>query len=103
MGCETGWRGVFRLSEVLDRESLQRIIDWLDTNAMFYGDYSWNKAEWRKPSPEGETTLREHIRDTFGRYVSEEIVDSILAQPNGLHLGGKRAIALIENIQRKTL
>ncbi len=29
------------------------------------------------------------IRDTFGRYVSEEIVDSILAQPNGLHLGGK--------------
>lgn len=29
------------------------------------------------------------IRDTFGRYVSEEIVDSILAQPKGLHLGGK--------------
>lgn len=29
------------------------------------------------------------IRDTFGRYVSEEIVESILAQPNGLHLGGK--------------
>lgn len=34
-------------------------------------------------------TNHQFIRDTFGRYVSEEIVDSILAQPNGLHLGGK--------------
>ena len=48
----------------LDRESFQRIVDWLDTNALFYGDYSWNKAEWRKPSPGGEQALREHIRKT---------------------------------------
>ena len=34
------------------------------------------------------------IRDTFGRYVSEEIVDSILAQPNGLHLGGKLVVEI---------
>src|SRR3990172_5383353 len=50
----------------LDRESFQRIVDWLDTNAMFYGDYSWNKPEWRKPAPEGEKALREHAGDCFG-------------------------------------
>ena len=56
----------------LDRESLQRIFDWLDTNAMFYGDFSWNKVEWRKPSPEGEKALREHIRATFGQKLAEQ-------------------------------
>ena len=35
------------------------------------------------------------IRDTFGRYVSEEIVDNILAQPDGMHLGGKTTHASI--------
>jgi hypothetical protein len=50
----------------LDRESFQRIIDWLDVNAVCYGDFSWNKPEWRKPSPEGERALREHIGRRFG-------------------------------------
>ena len=38
----------------LDRESFQRIVEWLDVNAVCYGDYSWNKPEWREPSPDGE-------------------------------------------------
>ena len=50
----------------LDRESRQRIIEWLDLNAPFYGTYSWNKDEWRQPSPEGEKALRAHIRQRFG-------------------------------------
>jgi len=50
----------------LDPESRQRIIDWLDLNAPFYGTYSWNKDEWRRPAPEGESMLREHIRRRFG-------------------------------------
>jgi hypothetical protein len=50
----------------LDAESRQRIIDWLDLNAQFYGTYSWNKDEWRRPNPEGEKVLRAHIRQTFG-------------------------------------
>jgi adenylate cyclase len=29
------------------------------------------------------------IRDTFGRYVSDEVVDSILASPEGMSLGGE--------------
>ena len=50
----------------LDPESRQRIIDWLDLNAQFYGTYSWNKDEWRRPDPEGEMALRSHIRQRFG-------------------------------------
>jgi hypothetical protein len=56
----------------LDGESFQRIVDWLDTNALFYGDYSWNKIQWRKASPEGETALREHIRAKFGHELAEQ-------------------------------
>jgi hypothetical protein len=50
----------------LDPESRQRIIDWLDVNGQCYGTYSWNKDEWRRPSPEGEKALRAHIRQRFG-------------------------------------
>jgi hypothetical protein len=50
----------------LDPESRQRIIDWLDLNAPLYGTYSWNKDEWRRPDPDGEQTLRVHIRQRFG-------------------------------------
>ena len=50
----------------LDRDSFQRIVDWLDLNAVCYGDYSWNKLEWRTPLPDGERALREHLRARFG-------------------------------------
>jgi len=50
----------------LDSDSRQRIIDWLDLNAQFYGTYSWNKDEWRRPNSEGEKVLRAHIRRRFG-------------------------------------
>ncbi len=57
----------------LDPKSRQRIIDWLDLNAQFYGTYSWNKDEWRQPDPEGEKALRAHLRQMFG--------DALAAQP----------------------
>jgi hypothetical protein len=56
----------------LDRESFARIVDWLDVNAVCYGDYSWNKLEWRDPLPEGERALREHIRGRFGPALAEQ-------------------------------
>jgi hypothetical protein len=55
-----------------DPESFQRVVDWLDLNAQFYGDYSWNKDEWRRPSPKGERALREGIRKTFGPKMAEQ-------------------------------
>jgi hypothetical protein len=50
----------------LDLESRQRIVDWLDLNAQFYGTYSWNKDEWRRPDPAGEAALRARVRQQFG-------------------------------------
>lgn len=50
----------------LDRQSFARVVDWLDANAVCYGDYSWNKPGWRSARPEGELALRMAIRDRFG-------------------------------------
>jgi len=50
----------------LDSESFRRIVQWLDVNAPFNGDYSWNKAEWLIPAPPGLGALRDHVRATFG-------------------------------------
>jgi hypothetical protein len=52
--------------EKLEGESLQRVVDWLDLNAQFFGEYSWHKDEWRRPDPAGEAALREYIGKTFG-------------------------------------
>jgi len=65
----------------LDAESLDRIIQWLDMNAIFYGDYSWNKAEWRKPNPQGEKQLRAYIRDVFSRVADEKEAMTLANQP----------------------
>jgi hypothetical protein len=49
-----------------DRESFLRVIHWLDLNAQFFGDYSWNKQEWRQVAPEGEKALRAYVEELFG-------------------------------------
>jgi hypothetical protein len=56
----------------LDGESFSRIVDWLDVNAVCYGDYSWNKPEWCPPFQEGERALRAAIRDRFGPAMAQE-------------------------------
>ena len=50
----------------LDRQSFQRIVDWLDLNAQFYGDYSFNRIEDQPPQAEGEKALREAVAKRFG-------------------------------------
>ncbi len=56
----------------LDRDGFQRIVDWLDLNAQYYGDYSWNRVEHRRPSLNGERALREHIKNVFGEELAKE-------------------------------
>ncbi|HUT33151.1 MAG TPA: hypothetical protein VNE39_06720 [Planctomycetota bacterium] len=56
----------------LDRESFQRIVDWLDLNAQFYGDYSFNRIETQPPLPEGEKALREAIARRFGQELAQQ-------------------------------
>ena len=58
--------GPHRKRVALDPESFQRIVDWLDLNAQYYGDYSWNRLERRLPSVEGERALREHLKGSCG-------------------------------------
>ncbi|NQU22588.1 MAG: hypothetical protein HQ567_15020 [Candidatus Nealsonbacteria bacterium] len=62
----------------LDRESFQRVVDWLDMNAICYGDYSWNKVEWRKASPPDEAALRQHIRNTFSEKLAQQPFDALV-------------------------
>ncbi|MCY2990447.1 MAG: hypothetical protein NTY19_21600 [Planctomycetota bacterium] len=50
----------------LDRDSLQRIVAWLDLNCQFYGDYSFNRVESQPPSAVGERALRQAIEKRFG-------------------------------------
>jgi hypothetical protein len=51
---------------VPDRESFERIVQWLDLNGQYYGDYSWNRTERRNPSSEGEQSLRRHVAAQCG-------------------------------------
>ncbi|MBC8373809.1 MAG: hypothetical protein H8E53_09475, partial [Planctomycetes bacterium] len=55
-----------------------------DMNAICYGDYSWNKVEWRKASPPGETALRKHIGKTFGPKLAAQPFDALVnvAEPS---------------------
>jgi len=38
---------------------------------------------------------REFVRSTFGRYLTEQVVEQLLGSPEGLQLGGKRAFVTI--------
>jgi hypothetical protein len=56
----------------LDRESFQRMVDWMDLNAQFYGDYSHNRLEWQQPIPEAEQALRSAIAARFGEELAAQ-------------------------------
>ena len=59
----------------LDRASLQRIFDWLDVNAQFHGDYSFNRVSDLPPVQAGVEALRKAVRTRFG----DELADQPLA------------------------
>jgi len=57
----------------LSKDDFQRIVDWLDLNAQFYGDYAHDKRESLKISRDSEKALRDAVRAELG--------DKIAAQP----------------------
>jgi hypothetical protein len=57
----------------LDSASWERVITWLDVNAQFYGNYSFNREENRTPDPAGEQALRAYVKECLG--------DALGAQP----------------------
>ncbi len=83
----------------LDAESLERMVNWLDLNAQFFGDYSWNKVEWRRSDPAGERRLRAYVRTTLGEgwsklpfaalvNVAEPAESRVLLGPLAIEAGG---------------
>ena len=56
----------------LDRDSFQRIVDWLDLNAQYNGDYSHNRIESQPPLPAGEKALRQAIEKRFGAELASQ-------------------------------
>ncbi len=59
----------------IDEESFHRIVDWLDLNAQYYGDYSHNRLERQSPKGDGEKALRAHIASTFGEQLAKLMED----------------------------
>ena len=56
---------------------LQRLIDWLDLNAQFYGDYSHNRVEHRRDG-NGEKALRAHIAATLGDALAKQPFEALV-------------------------
>ncbi len=51
----------------LDGESWERLMQWLDLNCPYFGDYGPVRAERRKPDAEGEQLLRAQLRADCAR------------------------------------
>lgn len=58
----------------LSQDEWDTLIVWMDLNVPHYGEgaYGFNRAEQRKPDPEGERQLRAAIAERFGKEVSEQ-------------------------------
>jgi hypothetical protein len=56
----------------LSPEEFGRIVNWLDLNAQYYGDYSHNRPEDRRPDPAGEKALRAAIASRFGDKLAKQ-------------------------------
>jgi len=62
----------------LDRPSFQRIVDWMDLNAQYFGDYSFNRPEQRPFDPEGVKALRAHVAKLFGEKLSAQPIEALV-------------------------
>lgn len=53
-----------------DPDGFRRIVEWLDLNVQYNGDYSWNRDEDRQPQSDGEKALRAFLAQRFGKDVA---------------------------------
>jgi hypothetical protein len=56
----------------LSPDEFGRIVSWLDLNAQYYGDYSFNRPERREIDPVGEKALRQAVASRFGDDIAAE-------------------------------
>ena len=62
----------------LDRPSYQRIVDWMDLNVQYFGDYSYNRPEQRPLAPEGVKALRAHIAEVFSPELAAQPIEALI-------------------------
>lgn len=62
----------------LDPASWERVITWLDVNAQFYGNYSFNREENRTAMPEGEKALGAYVKECFGEALANQPFEALV-------------------------
>lgn len=62
----------------LDPASWERVITWLDVNAQFYGNYSFNREENRTADPAGESALRAYVKECFGEALAGQPFEALV-------------------------
>ena len=98
--------GLFTIGLVLFAFLSARMLQPLKTLTAAAGEVAQGNLDVPLPRPRGGDEVgrlaqsfagmleglrqRDFIRDTFGRYISKEIVDTLLGSPEGLKLGGER-------------
>ena len=62
----------------LSKDDFQRIVDWLDLNAQFYGDYAHDKRESLRISGENEKAIRDLVRAELGEKIAAQPLEALV-------------------------
>ena len=62
----------------LSKEDFARIVDWLDLNVQFYGDYEHGKRENRKISAENEKAIRALVKADLGDEIAAQPIEALV-------------------------
>ena len=74
----------FSVTHDADGKPKEIVGSWADVS-----DRKRVEAELKKLAEQVELRNR-FIRETFGRYLTDEVVDTVLKSPSGLQMGGER-------------
>jgi len=62
----------------LSKDDMARIVDWLDLNCQFYGDYEQEKEENRKISADDEKAIRALIKADLGDELAAQPIEALI-------------------------
>ena len=62
----------------LNKDDMARIVDWLDLNCQFYGDYEHEKEENRKISANDEKAIRALIKTYLGAELAAQPIEALI-------------------------
>ena len=62
----------------LSKDDFQRIVDWLDLNVQFYGDYAHDKRENLKISGPNEKAIRDAVRAELGEKIAAQPIEALV-------------------------